>query len=193
MSRTPLVESSIFSPRHLSTEQIVLTSSRAGISSRWLGVLPRIEAAMIGRTAFLAPLVFTVPIKRLPPLIISFSTKFPPKNTFSSILKTIYFRKVYILFILSPCPYFWQCYILRQKRQITVTKLSVICLLLIKHLHVICGIDTHFHLLSNFFLLLPSFFLKLFQSLRFHGQTLSFDLFDFLQGYLVLFSFFFFQ
>ena len=61
-------------PRRQSTSVIVVTSSSAGTSSSTLSVpWPRSVAAMIGSTAFFAPLIFTRPWSRRPPWIISFS------------------------------------------------------------------------------------------------------------------------
>ena len=53
------VEWSTFSPRHSSTLQMVLTSSSSGTSKIVLPSVPRTDAAMMGSTAFLAPLTRT--------------------------------------------------------------------------------------------------------------------------------------
>lgn len=73
-SRSPLV---ILAPSLSISLQMVVTSARLGISCKVQVPSESREAAIIGRTAFLAPLTLTVPFRLFPPRTISFSTGSP--------------------------------------------------------------------------------------------------------------------
>ncbi len=75
-TRSLLRSRKISTPRDFKRIDMVPTSSRSGTSSRITLSEVRSEAAIIGRQAFFAPLILTLPIKGTPP-----STSILPKET----------------------------------------------------------------------------------------------------------------
>ena len=66
----------------LRTENRLINAAVVFQQGKILGVVPKREAAIIGSTAFFAPLIFTVPDRRLPPRITNFSIRsYPPANS----------------------------------------------------------------------------------------------------------------
>jgi septal ring factor EnvC (AmiA/AmiB activator) len=60
-------------PKTLKASDITLMSSRSGTSDKTTSLEESILAAIIGNTAFLAPLILTCPLREAPPLIIKLS------------------------------------------------------------------------------------------------------------------------